>query len=169
MYSFFYFQCTRANNVCLIFYNLQANSLISFSLSLSLSLHLSISLLFFPSKLIILYMLINSKLFIPKSLVLLKLIRSMMIMQHNVYNRFRWKIEQEIKVPKYYFLLNIKFLFSFFPEKTNINLWSYLRQCIGKELTKITMPVQWNEPLSLLQVTEKDVKIHLNLVTKNNG
>jgi len=41
------------------------------------------------------------------------------------------------------------------PEKVNLNLWSYLKQCIGKELTKITMPVHWNEPLSLLQrITE---------------
>jgi len=37
------------------------------------------------------------------------------------------------------------------PEKVNRNLWSYLKQCIGKELSKITMPVNWNEPLSLLQ------------------
>lgn len=41
------------------------------------------------------------------------------------------------------------------PDKVNLNLWSYLKQCIGKELTKITMPVHWNEPLSLLQrITE---------------
>ena len=39
------------------------------------------------------------------------------------------------------------------PDKVNLNLWSYLKQCIGKELTKITMPVHWNEPLSLLQVS----------------
>ena len=37
------------------------------------------------------------------------------------------------------------------PDKNNTNLWSFLKQCIGKELTKITMPVQWNEPISLLQ------------------
>jgi len=37
------------------------------------------------------------------------------------------------------------------PEKSELNLWSFLKQCIGKELTKITMPVQWNEPISLLQ------------------
>ena len=28
------------------------------------------------------------------------------------------------------------------PEKSELNLWSFLKQCIGKELTKITMPVQ---------------------------
>jgi len=37
------------------------------------------------------------------------------------------------------------------PDKNNQNLWSFLKQCIGKELTKISMPVQWNEPISLLQ------------------
>ena len=41
------------------------------------------------------------------------------------------------------------------PDKVNLNLWSYLKQCIGRELSKITMPVHWNEPLSLLQrITE---------------
>ena len=37
------------------------------------------------------------------------------------------------------------------PDKNNANLWSFLKQCIGKELTRISMPVQWNEPISLLQ------------------
>ena len=37
------------------------------------------------------------------------------------------------------------------PDKNNANFWTFLKQCIGKELTKITMPVQWNEPISLLQ------------------
>lgn len=37
------------------------------------------------------------------------------------------------------------------PAKGNVNLWSYLKQFFGKELSKITMPVQWNEPISLLQ------------------
>jgi len=37
------------------------------------------------------------------------------------------------------------------PDRSNINLWSFLKTCIGKELSKITMPVQWNEPISLLQ------------------
>jgi len=48
------------------------------------------------------------------------------------------------------------------PDKVNLNLWSYLKQCIGKELTKITMPVHWNEPLSLLQrITEYMNYAHL--------
>jgi len=37
------------------------------------------------------------------------------------------------------------------PENVNLNFWSCLKQSIGKELSKITMPVHWNEPLSLLQ------------------
>lgn len=30
----------------------------------------------------------------------------------------------------------------------DISLWSVLKQAIGKELSKITMPIQFNEPLS---------------------
>lgn len=32
-----------------------------------------------------------------------------------------------------------------------VSLWSILKHCIGKELSKITMPVVFNEPLSFLQ------------------
>lgn len=32
-----------------------------------------------------------------------------------------------------------------------LNIWAFLKNCIGKELTKITMPVSFNEPVSLLQ------------------
>lgn len=39
------------------------------------------------------------------------------------------------------------------PERpnVNINLWSIMKNCIGKELTKIPMPVNFNEPLSMTQ------------------
>jgi hypothetical protein len=33
----------------------------------------------------------------------------------------------------------------------NLNLWSILKSFIGKDLTKIPLPVNWNEPLSMLQ------------------
>jgi len=38
-------------------------------------------------------------------------------------------------------------------EKPNvsINLWSIMKNCIGKELTKIPMPVNFNEPLSMTE------------------
>ncbi|XP_068247171.1 oxysterol-binding protein 1-like [Palaemon carinicauda] len=44
------------------------------------------------------------------------------------------------------------------PEKPNypINLWSILKNCIGKELSKIPMPVNFNEPLSFLQRLTED-------------
>lgn len=35
--------------------------------------------------------------------------------------------------------------------RNNFSIWSFLRQCIGKELSKITMPIVFNEPLSFLQ------------------
>lgn len=33
----------------------------------------------------------------------------------------------------------------------NLNLWSILKSFIGKDLTKIPLPVNFNEPLSMLQ------------------
>jgi len=35
--------------------------------------------------------------------------------------------------------------------KCESSIWSVLKTCIGKDLSKITMPVQFNEPLSFLQ------------------
>lgn len=35
--------------------------------------------------------------------------------------------------------------------QNDFNLWSVLKNCIGKELSNITMPVVFNEPLSFLQ------------------
>ncbi|XP_069684104.1 oxysterol-binding protein 1 isoform X3 [Periplaneta americana] len=39
------------------------------------------------------------------------------------------------------------------PDKPNypLNLWSIMKNCIGKELSKIPMPVNFSEPLSMLQ------------------
>lgn len=39
------------------------------------------------------------------------------------------------------------------PDKPNhpLNLWSIMKNCIGKDLSKIPMPVNFNEPLSMLQ------------------
>ncbi|KAK2720637.1 oxysterol-binding protein 1-like isoform X2 [Artemia franciscana] len=37
-----------------------------------------------------------------------------------------------------------------------LNLWSIMRNCIGKELTKIPMPVNFSEPLSMLQRLVED-------------
>ncbi|RWS09473.1 oxysterol-binding protein-related protein 1-like protein [Dinothrombium tinctorium] len=35
--------------------------------------------------------------------------------------------------------------------RSDISIWSILRHCIGKELSRITIPVHFNEPLSFLQ------------------
>lgn len=35
--------------------------------------------------------------------------------------------------------------------RNDFNIWSVLKNCIGKELSKITMPVIFNEPLSFLE------------------
>ncbi|KAM6985301.1 oxysterol-binding protein-related protein 6 isoform 2-T2 [Aplochiton taeniatus] len=37
------------------------------------------------------------------------------------------------------------------PDTTNINLWNILRNNIGKDLSKVSMPVELNEPLNTLQ------------------
>ncbi|XP_033210277.1 oxysterol-binding protein 1 isoform X2 [Belonocnema kinseyi] len=44
------------------------------------------------------------------------------------------------------------------PEKPNypLNLWSIMKNCIGKELSKIPMPVNFSEPLSMLQRLTED-------------
>ncbi|KAJ8043715.1 Oxysterol-binding protein 1 [Holothuria leucospilota] len=44
------------------------------------------------------------------------------------------------------------------PEKPNISLdlWSIIKNCIGKELSRIPMPVNVNEPLSMLQRVAED-------------
>ncbi|KAH3896816.1 hypothetical protein DPMN_020997, partial [Dreissena polymorpha] len=40
-------------------------------------------------------------------------------------------------------------------DRNNFSIWSILKQCIGKELSKITMPVVFNEPITFLQrITE---------------
>ncbi|XP_068607566.1 oxysterol-binding protein 1 [Brachionichthys hirsutus] len=48
------------------------------------------------------------------------------------------------------------------PDKPNyyLNLWSVMRNCIGKELSKIPMPVNFNEPLSMLQRLSEDLEYY---------
>lgn len=38
----------------------------------------------------------------------------------------------------------------------SVNLWSIMKNCIGKDLSKIPMPVNFNEPLSMLQRLTED-------------
>uniref|UniRef100_A0A674MSE0 Oxysterol-binding protein n=1 Tax=Takifugu rubripes TaxID=31033 RepID=A0A674MSE0_TAKRU len=48
------------------------------------------------------------------------------------------------------------------PDKPNysLNLWSIMKNCIGKELSKIPMPVNFNEPISMLQRLSEDLEYH---------
>ncbi|KAM7051425.1 oxysterol-binding protein 2 isoform 3-T3 [Molossus nigricans] len=48
------------------------------------------------------------------------------------------------------------------PNKPNysLNLWSIMKNCIGRELSKIPMPVNFNEPLSMLQRLTEDLEYH---------
>ncbi|XP_064651770.1 oxysterol-binding protein-related protein 1-like [Lineus longissimus] len=56
-------------------------------------------------------------------------------------NLSKWKARMCLPVPMF--------------SRNDFSVWSILRQCIGKELSKITMPVIFNEPLSFLQrITE---------------
>ncbi|KAM7419505.1 hypothetical protein PAMA_016563 [Pampus argenteus] len=41
-----------------------------------------------------------------------------------------------------------------------LNLWSIMKNCIGKELSKIPMPVNFNEPLSMLQRLSEDLEYY---------
>ncbi|XP_062333295.1 oxysterol-binding protein 1 isoform X10 [Osmerus eperlanus] len=51
---------------------------------------------------------------------------------------------------------------SHIPDKPNysLNLWSIMKNCIGKELSKIPMPVNFNEPLSMLQRLSEDLEYY---------
>ncbi|KAK5615312.1 Oxysterol-binding protein 2 [Crenichthys baileyi] len=51
---------------------------------------------------------------------------------------------------------------TYIPDKPNysLNLWSIMKNCIGKELSKIPMPVNFNEPLSMLQRLTEDLEYH---------
>ncbi|XP_062865147.1 oxysterol-binding protein 1 isoform X2 [Trichomycterus rosablanca] len=40
----------------------------------------------------------------------------------------------------------------------SLNLWSIMKNCIGKELSKIPMPVNFNEPISMLQRLSEDLE-----------
>lgn len=44
------------------------------------------------------------------------------------------------------------------PDKPDypLNLWSIMKNCIGKDLSKIPMPVNFSEPLSMLQRLTED-------------
>ena len=40
----------------------------------------------------------------------------------------------------------------------SVSLWSILKECVGKDLSRICLPVYFNEPLSVLQKTVEDLE-----------
>jgi len=47
----------------------------------------------------------------------------------------------------------------------SVSLWSILKECVGKDLSRICLPVYFNEPLSVLQKTVEDLE-YAELVNK---
>lgn len=43
-------------------------------------------------------------------------------------------------------------------DRSKLSIWSILKQCVDKELYRFTIPIIWNEPLSLLQRMAENMK-----------
>lgn len=43
-------------------------------------------------------------------------------------------------------------------DRSKVSIWAFLKQCVGKELHRFTIPIIWNEPLSFLQRAAENVK-----------
>ncbi|XP_018495471.2 oxysterol-binding protein-related protein 2 [Galendromus occidentalis] len=54
-------------------------------------------------------------------------------------------------------------------QRHDLSPWSVLKQSMGKELTRITMPVVFNEPLSFLQRMTENAEYYPLLVQANNS
>lgn len=46
------------------------------------------------------------------------------------------------------------------PENQSYSIWSILKGAIGKDMTKITMPIWLNEPISMLQKISEVTSFH---------
>jgi hypothetical protein len=43
-------------------------------------------------------------------------------------------------------------------DRSKLSIWNILKQCVDKELYRLTLPIIWNEPLSLLQRMAENTK-----------
>ena len=43
-------------------------------------------------------------------------------------------------------------------DRSKLSIWNILKQCVDKELYRFTLPIIWNEPLSLLQRMAENTK-----------
>ena len=53
------------------------------------------------------------------------------------------------------------------PPDRKISIWKVIKDSIGKDLTKLTMPVDFNEPTSMLQKMAENMEYHDLLVKAN--
>ena len=51
-------------------------------------------------------------------------------------------------------------------DRAKVSLWSVLKQCVDKELYRFTIPIVWNEPLSLLQRLAENLRYCNELLDK---
>ncbi len=51
-------------------------------------------------------------------------------------------------------------------DRSKFSLWSILKQCVDKELYRFTLPIIWNEPLSLLQRMAENIRFADELLEK---
>ena len=51
-------------------------------------------------------------------------------------------------------------------DRSKNSIWSVLKQCVDKELYRFTIPIVWNEPLSLLQRMAENMKYCNQLLDK---
>ena len=51
-------------------------------------------------------------------------------------------------------------------DRSKTSIWSVLKQCVDKELYRFTIPIVWNEPLSLLQRMAENMKYCHELLDK---
>jgi hypothetical protein len=51
-------------------------------------------------------------------------------------------------------------------DRNKVSIWSILKQCVDKELYRFTIPIVWNEPLSLLQRMAENMRYSNLLLDK---
>jgi hypothetical protein len=59
-----------------------------------------------------------------------------------------------------------KSLSSSMSDRNKVSIWSILKQCVDKELYRFTIPIVWNEPLSLLQRMAENMRYSNMLLDK---
>ena len=53
-------------------------------------------------------------------------------------------------------MYHLYFIWVFFQPNISFSLWAIMKNCIGKDLSKIPVPVNFSEPLSMIQRIVED-------------